>query len=27
MFPFGWAKLLWWLRKPKVRTMRVPLMA
>jgi len=26
MFPFGWAKLLWWLRKPKVRTMRVPLM-
>ena len=26
LFPFGWAKLLWWLRKPKVRTMRVPLM-
>lgn len=26
MFPFGWAKLLWWLRKPQVRTMRVPLM-
>ncbi|HKT76616.1 MAG TPA: N-acetyltransferase [Sphingobium sp.] len=26
MLPFGWAKLLWWLRKPKVRTMRVPLM-
>jgi hypothetical protein len=26
LFPFGWAKLLWWLHKPKVRTMRVPLM-
>lgn len=26
LFPFGWAKLLWWLRKPKVRGMRVPLM-
>jgi hypothetical protein len=26
LFPFGWAKLLMWLRKPKVRTMRVPLM-
>jgi GNAT superfamily N-acetyltransferase len=26
LFPFGWAKILWWLRKPKVRTMRVPLM-
>jgi hypothetical protein len=26
LFPFNWAKLLWWLRKPKVRTMRVPLM-
>lgn len=26
LFPLGWAKLLWWLRKPKVRTMRVPLM-
>lgn len=26
LFPFGWAKLLWWLRKPRVRTMRVPLM-
>lgn len=26
LFPFGWAKLLWWLRKPKLRTMRVPLM-
>ena len=26
LFPFGWARLLWWLRKPKVRTMRVPLM-
>jgi hypothetical protein len=26
LFPFGWAKLLWWLRHPKVRTMRVPLM-
>lgn len=26
MLPFGWAKLLLWLRKPKVRTMRVPLM-
>lgn len=24
--PFGWAKLLLWLRRPKVRTMRVPLM-
>src|SRR3546814_17689759 len=22
LLPFGWAKLLWWLRKPKVRTMR-----
>jgi hypothetical protein len=26
LLPFGWLKLLWWLRKPKVRTMRVPLM-
>jgi GNAT superfamily N-acetyltransferase len=26
LLPFGWAKLLWWLRRPKVRTMRVPLM-
>lgn len=25
-FPFNWAKLLWWLRAPKVQTMRVPLM-
>jgi GNAT superfamily N-acetyltransferase len=26
LFPLGWAKLLWWLRKPRVRTVRVPLM-
>ena len=26
LLPFGWAKLLWWLRKPTVRTVRVPLM-
>lgn len=26
LFPFGFAKLLWRLRNPKVRTMRVPLM-
>ncbi|KQM68116.1 hypothetical protein ASE75_01900 [Sphingomonas sp. Leaf17] len=26
LLPFGWAKLLLWLRKPKVRTVRVPLM-
>jgi hypothetical protein len=26
LLPFGWAKLLWWLRKPKSYTMRVPLM-
>ena len=26
LFPFNWAKLLWWLRKPQVRTFRVPLM-
>ncbi len=26
LFPFGWAKLLWWLRKPKVHGARVPLM-
>ncbi len=26
LFPFGWAKLLWRLRQPKVRTVRVPLM-
>ena len=26
LLPFGWAKLLLWLRKPKARTMRLPLM-
>ncbi|TPG38576.1 N-acetyltransferase [Sphingomonas koreensis] len=26
LLPFGWAKLLLWLRRPKVKTMRVPLM-
>lgn len=26
LLPFGWAKVLLWLRKPKVKTMRVPLM-
>ncbi|WP_010183837.1 hypothetical protein [Sphingomonas sp. PAMC 26605] len=26
LLPFGWAKILLWLRKPKVRTVRVPLM-
>jgi hypothetical protein len=26
LFPFNWAKLLLWLRAPRVRTMRVPLM-
>jgi GNAT superfamily N-acetyltransferase len=26
LLPFNWAKLLWWLRKPKARLMRVPLM-
>ena len=26
LLPFGWAKILLWLRKPKARTMRVPLM-
>lgn len=26
LWPFNWAKLLWWLRKPRARTMRVPLM-
>ncbi len=26
LFPFGWAKLLWRLRKPKMERMRVPLM-
>ncbi|WP_298402065.1 N-acetyltransferase [Sphingobium sp.] len=26
LFPFGWIKLLKWLRKPQCRTMRVPLM-
>lgn len=26
LFPFGWAKLLLWIRRPKARTMRVPLM-
>ncbi|MEG3179488.1 N-acetyltransferase [Sphingomonas sp. LT1P40] len=26
LFPFGWAKLLWWLRRHQNRTMRVPLM-
>jgi hypothetical protein len=26
LWPFNWARLLWWLRKPKARIMRVPLM-
>jgi hypothetical protein len=26
LFPFGWARLLWWLRKPSNAQMRVPLM-
>ncbi len=26
LFPFGWARLLWWLRKPTNADMRVPLM-
>lgn len=26
LWPFNWIRLLWWLRRPKVRTMRVPLM-
>ncbi|HET6537452.1 MAG TPA: N-acetyltransferase [Sphingopyxis sp.] len=26
LWPFNWAKLLWWLRKPRSRTLRVPLM-
>ena len=26
LFPFGWLKMLLWLRNPQVRTMRVPLM-
>ena len=26
LLPFGWARLLWWLRKPRGRTIRVPLM-
>ena len=26
LLPFGWARLLLWVRKPRVRTMRVPLM-
>jgi hypothetical protein len=26
LWPLKWAKLLWWLRKPQVTTMRVPLM-
>lgn len=26
LLPFNWAKLLWWLRAPKARIMRVPLM-
>lgn len=26
LFPFGWARMLWRLRRPKVRRMRVPLM-
>ena len=26
LLPFGWAKLLWWLRRPTNTTMRVPLM-
>ncbi len=26
LWPFNWARLLWWLRRPRVRLMRVPLM-
>jgi hypothetical protein len=26
LFPFGWAKLLWWLHRPRNADMRVPLM-
>src|SRR5882672_1037389 len=26
LYPFGWAKLLWWLHAPKVKTARWPLM-
>lgn len=26
LLPFGWIKLLWWMRKPQVTTARVPLM-
>jgi GNAT superfamily N-acetyltransferase len=26
LLPFGWAKILWWLRNPRGKTMRVPLM-
>lgn len=26
LWPLGWAKLLWWLRMPRSKTMRVPLM-
>jgi GNAT superfamily N-acetyltransferase len=26
LFPFNWAKLLWWLRKPQSKIVRVPLM-
>jgi hypothetical protein len=26
LWPFNWAKILWWLRKPKATIMRVPLM-
>ncbi len=26
LFPFNWVKLLWWLRSPKAKVMRVPLM-
>jgi GNAT superfamily N-acetyltransferase len=26
LYPFNWAKLLWWLRAPRMRTTRVPLM-
>ncbi len=26
LFPFNWIKLLWWLRKPRMHSVRVPLM-
>src|SRR3546814_3831960 len=26
LLPFNWARLLWWLRRPKSRILRVPLM-